>query len=225
VDRLYRDPMDYTLAELEYTRSKTCCWNSSTGNMYQIIRDYAEKEISDGEAMGQCVLPTVFMNRSDGYDVWASYAAATGRASQWRSWSEDEGCAQRDVAQDTERSHQWTDFCSLGSGGSGGGGCTDSFEPNNGASSARSVGNGTHAGLQICSGDTDYYLIPQGGVVKITFSHAAGDLDMEGFDASGASIGKSEGTTNSEQLTIPAGGKVKVYGYDGATGSYTLQVN
>jgi hypothetical protein len=192
--------------------------------MYEIIKEVAEKELADAAAAMRCVKPTVFMNQTDGYQKWAAHAAATGRAAQWKSWTEDETCGQRDVAADTEKGHQWTEFCSLGSGG-GGSTCTDSFEPNNAISSARSAANGTHANLKICPNDADYFVIPQGGVVKITFSHAAGDLDMEGFNASGTSIGSSAGTTDSEQLTIPAGGKVKIYGYDGAGGTYSLRVN
>ena len=45
------------------------------------------------------------------------------------------------------------------------------------------------------------------------------------FDAAGNSLGKSDGTSNSESRTVPAGGKVKVYGYGGSTNSYSLTVN
>jgi hypothetical protein len=225
IDSAHRDKMDYALAELEYTRSKTCCWNSTTAQMYEIIKEVAEKEIADAAARGQCVKPTTFMSHQDGYGKWAAHAAATGRAAQWKAWTEDEACTQRAVAADTERTPGWTNICQLGTPSSGGGACTDAMEPNNSAGAARSVANGTHGNLKICAGDVDFFVVPQGGVVKITFSHAAGDLDLEAFNAAGASIGKSEGTTDTEQMTVPAGGKVKVYGYDGATGSYSLRVN
>jgi hypothetical protein len=44
----------------------------------------------------------VFRSRTDGYDLWQQYAATHGRAAEWRQWSEDEPCSQRNVAQDTE---------------------------------------------------------------------------------------------------------------------------
>jgi hypothetical protein len=58
--------------------------------------------------------------------------------------------------------------------------------------------------------------------VRIEFSHAAGDLDLAAFDAAGAPAGVSNGTTNSEQVTVPAGGFVRVFGYNGAQGAYKL---
>ncbi len=226
VDSEHRDTMDYVLAELEYTRSKTCCWNSSTAQMAEIVKEFAEDEIAAGEARGQCVKPSVFMNQSDGYERWRLHAASTGRLSQWKAWTEDETCSQRAVPADTERTHQWTDRCQLDSAGGGGSTCTDSFEPNNSVSAARSAANGSHGNLQICSGDADYFTIPAGGTVKITFTHSAtGDLDMEAFDAAGNSVGSSASTSHSEQVTVPAGGKVKVFGYSGSTGAYTLRVN
>jgi hypothetical protein len=223
VDRTHRDPIDYTLAELEYTRSRTCCWNSSTAEMFAIIQEYAARERADAAAQGVCVAPTVFMSHADGYARWQAFAAASGRGGQWRAWSEDEACAQRAVAADTVREGEATPLCQLGGGG---GSCSDAFEPNDSLAAARSVGNGAHGSLRICGGDADYFLLPQGGTVTISFSHSAGDLDLEAFGAGGASLGKSQGTTDSERLTgLPAGARVKVYGYGGATGAYTLQVS
>jgi len=222
IDALHRQPIDYALAELEYTRSKTCCWNSSSAAMFAIVRDYAEKERADAAARGQCVAPTVFMAQSDGYERWRAFAEATGRGAQWKAWTEDETCTQRDVAADTERTHQWTNLCSLSGGGTGGGTCTDSFEPNNALTTPRAVAAGTTNGLKICAGDTDYYSFAAARTVTIRFTHAQGDLDLEAFDSTGRSLGKSEGTTDSETFNVPAGGKVKVYGYDGATNTYSL---
>lgn len=225
VDQANRQPIDYVLAELDYTKSKTCCWNSSTAQMGEIIKEYADKEIADGVARGQCVRPTVFMSQSDGYARWQAYAESTGRGAQWKAWSEDETCAQRAVPSDTERAHAGTDLCLLGAGG--GGGCSDAMEPNNAPSSARSLGNGLVSGLLICAGgDVDFFVIPAGGTVKLSFTHSAsGDIDMEGFRADGSSLGKSDSATNEETLVIPAGGKVKVYGYSGSVNTYSIRVN
>ena len=43
-------------------------------------------------------------------------------------------------------------------------------------------------------------------------------------DASGARVGSSDGVTDDERVTVPAGGAVQVLGYGGATGSYTLTI-
>jgi hypothetical protein len=109
VDQQYRILDDYVLAELQYQTSKTCCWNSSTEYMYQIIADYAAQEQEQAAA---CVTPTVFKN-NNGYALWKNFAASTNRALQWKEWSEDEPCAQRGVAVDTELEHDWTPWCSL----------------------------------------------------------------------------------------------------------------
>ncbi len=45
VDAQYRNLEDYVFAELDYTKSKTCCWNSSTSAMYAIIMDKAQKDL------------------------------------------------------------------------------------------------------------------------------------------------------------------------------------
>ena len=109
VDQQYRIIDDYIFAELQYQSSKTCCWNSSTSYMYQIISDYAAQEQQQAAA---CVTPTVFKN-NNGYTMWKNYATSTGRALQWKEWSEDEPCAQRGVAVDTELQNDWTPWCSL----------------------------------------------------------------------------------------------------------------
>lgn len=102
VDAEYRTLEDYVFAELEYDKSKTCCWNSSTSAMADIVLDYAEKEKAASDAEGVCRQPTVF-KASDGgkYATWKTHAASIGRGAEWRDWSEDEPCAQRGVANDT----------------------------------------------------------------------------------------------------------------------------
>lgn len=110
IDSAHRKLDDYVLAELEYTKSKTCCWNSTTMAMSEIIMSKARAE---QEAAGSCVTPTVFKSRTDGYSVWATHASELGRGADWRNWTEDEACSQRDVAQDTEAPLSATPFCSL----------------------------------------------------------------------------------------------------------------
>jgi hypothetical protein len=105
IDERYRRLEDYVLAELTYDQSKTCCWNSTTSDMFEIIMAYAQKETySDDE--GMCAAPTVFKSYEDGYERWSSFAEELGLGELWVEWSEDEACAQRDVAED-KLSAQW----------------------------------------------------------------------------------------------------------------------
>lgn len=92
-------------------------------------------------------------------------------------------------------------------------------------------------GLTIHSStDQDYFrfYMPATGtasdLVRIDFSHGAGDLDMRLLNSSGTSLATSEGTTNFEQISMSgrAAGYyyVQVFGWSGATGpNYTLTVN
>jgi hypothetical protein len=233
VDRRWRSEEDYVLAELEYTRSKTCCWNSTTSAMHDIVMDLAAAERAAADAEGVCRPPSVFMSQSDGYQRWASLAASTGRAADWRPWSEDETCSQRGVSRDTERELAATGYCAWreavaggdgGNDGGGGGGCTDASEPNDDRASAVVMSPGAHDGLAVCPADVDWFMVDGGGTVRIDFQNAAGDLDMIAVDIAGVQTAASQSTTDTERVFVPAGGAVKVYGYQGQTGAYRLTV-
>ena len=43
-------------------------------------------------------------------------------------------------------------------------------------------------------------------------------------NANGTKVGSSQSTSNSEQVSVPAGGTVRVYGYSGARNAYKLTV-
>jgi hypothetical protein len=219
VDAEHRALEDYVFAELAYTQSKTCCWNSTTPAMAEIILDLARDEADAAEAAGTCAPPVVFRNESTGYQRWASHAAALGRSAEWRAWSEDEPCAQRNVSQDTIAATAGTPWCELSDDATPS--CTDALEPNEDRGAARAV-TGT-VDLRICAGDQDWLRSAAGGSVTITFTHAQGDLDMAAFDTAGAQVGVSQGTTNTETVAVPAGGTVRVYGYQGAQGAYRVQ--
>ncbi|HNS98275.1 MAG TPA: hypothetical protein PLJ27_06290 [Polyangiaceae bacterium] len=107
VDQKYRILEDYVFAELEYDKSKTCCWNSTTSVMHQIAVEYNESLMTN-----QCVEPVVF-KWNNGYDVFKQYAEQTGRGFQWKPWSADETCPQQNVQVDTEANHSWVPYCSL----------------------------------------------------------------------------------------------------------------
>lgn len=116
IDAQYRTLEDYVFAELEYAQSKTCCWNSTTAAMADIILDYAQKEQANATAQGMCVEPTVFRANggNGGYEVYRMHAISMGREADWRAWSEDEPCAQRDVAADTVLTTRGpADWCTL----------------------------------------------------------------------------------------------------------------
>jgi hypothetical protein len=107
-DKQYRKLEDYVFAELDYTKSKTCCWNSTTDAMYQIIMDYNKSRQTN-----VCVAPVVFKASNGGYDVFAQFAMQTGKSAYWKPWHEDEPCAQRDVQNDATLDNGVTQYCSL----------------------------------------------------------------------------------------------------------------
>ncbi len=82
------------------------------------------------------------------------------------------------------------------------------------------------AGLK--SNIKDYFeLVAQTGAeVKITFSHADGDLDLAIYDEAGKLVAKSETLQDKEVITMPRGGHyfAVVYGYAGASNDYELLV-
>ncbi|MDB4929737.1 MAG: hypothetical protein JWM10_2221 [Myxococcaceae bacterium] len=91
---------DWVFAELTYDRSRTCCWNTSTATMAEVVLDYAAVEQRRNAAAGMCAAPTVFRaegasTTSDGYRRWREHAATMGRGADWRMWSEDEPCTAR----------------------------------------------------------------------------------------------------------------------------------
>lgn len=117
------------------------------------------------------------------------------------------------------------------SGGTGG--CTaDAYEPNDSLGDAADLGDGFYAGLTTCSGNDDYYAIDltagQSLDVDVLFSHALGDVDARLYDASGAELDRGTSTTDDEALSHTASSAetvfLRVYGYDGATNDYDLDV-
>lgn len=113
VDAEYRTLQDFVFAELEYTQSKTCCWNATTPAMAEIVMDFADKEKAQNDADGVCRQPTAFRATGGGkYDTWKNHAASLGRSAQWAEWSEGEPCAQRGVAEDTITAAGQTQMCS-----------------------------------------------------------------------------------------------------------------
>ncbi|MBI5514791.1 MAG: hypothetical protein HY909_13535 [Deltaproteobacteria bacterium] len=115
VDAQHRLLEDYVFAELDYPRSRTCCWNTTTAAMGELILDFARVEQERARARGQCVAPTAFRasGMGDGYDVWRAHAMTVGRAAEWRAWSEDEPCSGRASTNDPTTDRGGAAWCSL----------------------------------------------------------------------------------------------------------------
>jgi hypothetical protein len=113
VDEEYRELSDYVYAELDYSKSKTCCWNSTTNAMHQIVMQYNEEMQAAAEANGQCAVPAVFKATNSDYALFKAYAAQIGRSADWKAWTEDEPCAQRATLNDQEATTSATSWCSL----------------------------------------------------------------------------------------------------------------
>jgi len=83
---------------------------------------------------------------------------------------------------------------------------------------------GERAG-KVCD-DADFFRIGGAGshTVEIRFVNADGDLDLRAYDASGTQIAQSDTQDDSELVTVPEGGAVEVYGFNGAMGTYLIRV-
>ncbi|MGA2497793.1 MAG: clostripain-related cysteine peptidase [Tepidisphaeraceae bacterium] len=114
----------------------------------------------------------------------------------------------------------------------------DAWEPNDTLDTATDLGTlsgpSSLPDLSIHSTtDVDYYKLALGtqgtaaDYAEIDFSDAAGDLDMQLLDAQGRVLQTSNGTSDSERvsLNLSAGTYyVAVYGYNGATNTYALTI-
>lgn len=118
--------------------------------------------------------------------------------------------------------------------GSGGGTCTNSYEPNGTKASAKAIAMNTNILSQIASStDKDYlkFTTTSSGSVTVTLKTLPADYDLKLYNSAGTEIGASNnsGTTN-ETITIsslPAGTYTAyVFSYDGVfstTQCYTLK--
>lgn len=60
--------------------------------------------------------------------------------------------------------------------------------------------------------------------MRITFDHAAGDLDLEAVSADGTQLASSASVQDEESVTATGPFYVRVYGYRGAANAYTIRV-
>lgn len=109
----------------------------------------------------------------------------------------------------------------------------DRFEPNDSFDTATPVSPGTYSDLTVVHGESDYYRIEldQGDQLNATilFDHSDGDLDFYVLDPDRNFVEGSFSVTDNENIVITAQKTgtyyVIVYGFDGASAPYTLQVN
>ena len=237
VDRDYRILEDYVFAELVYEKSRTCCWNSTTPVMYEIIMEYNLGHVYDADS-GTCNQPEVFMVKDGGYPVFQQYAEDAGKGHLWVPWSADETCPQSGVENDTEQSHAWTPLCDIAEHVFGDAdpadqptGCTDQFDGNSTSTAAQEMGPGGVSGLQICGGLSDWFLLEGDGtpwLVTISFENDDGDLDMKLYSENLSEIASSASVDDSESVRLPAEEGtwfVEVLGYGGAENSYSIKID
>jgi hypothetical protein len=113
VDAEQRKLEDYVFAQLDYDHSKTCCWDSSTSAMYDLIVQEAEADKAAADAAHVCTAPIVFAAQNGSYQRWADYAAAQGKAAAWHAYTDDEGCTAKGITADAVASSIATPYCEL----------------------------------------------------------------------------------------------------------------
>lgn len=109
------------------------------------------------------------------------------------------------------------------------GAADDTYEDNDTLAGSRSIAAGNHALTLL---DDDWFSIAVGAGSSISadilFDHARGDLDLVLHAADGTRLAASEGTTNQETVSWTAAAAatvhVRVFGYQGAKGTYELRL-
>ncbi|MBX3363158.1 MAG: pre-peptidase C-terminal domain-containing protein [Phycisphaeraceae bacterium] len=165
-------------------------------------------------------------------------------------WLESEADPNNNMLESDETNNTARILVVIGGGG-GGSIVADAYEENNSRAQVdgRPVGQNNSPNLGPVgpqriitnltihqSGDDDYFKFYQPGMgtsadfVRIDFPHSAGDVDMQLYSSTGTLLATSQGTTNSETITLnnrPAGWYyVRVYGFNGATcPGYTLTID
>ncbi|MBI4614003.1 MAG: pre-peptidase C-terminal domain-containing protein [Planctomycetes bacterium] len=105
----------------------------------------------------------------------------------------------------------------------------DSFEENDTFAAARAIQPGNQF-LELLDDDWFSARVVAGDTLSadVLFDHAKGDLDLSLHDATGTRLASSESTTNQERVSWAARSAgslfLRVYGYQGAKGSYELRL-
>jgi hypothetical protein len=109
VDGLYRKTEDYVFAPLDYTKSGTCCWNSSTPEMGASVVATAVAAAKRQAAANTCEPPAVFKKVNGDYGIYRT--AAQAASVPWKPYSNDENCPQGTSANDVEKTWTVTPYC------------------------------------------------------------------------------------------------------------------
>jgi hypothetical protein len=80
------------------------------------------------------------------------------------------------------------------------------------------------------TGDVDYHIVTCGQAgkkisdLRVTFSHASGDIDIAAYTLNGTYIGGSAGTTDTEVIATTNRNAIqlRVFGWSGATNTYNV---
>jgi len=232
VDGEYRILEDYVFAELLYDRSKTCCWNSTNSTMFDVIMSY---NLQLQEETASCVSPAVFKAVDGGYEVFSQHAGTMGLSNQWAPWNDDESCPQAGTLNDEEERHGWTPYCevegAINGETPGADNSEDPYEINDRREQAFNLDEGSHHGAAIGNSDEDWFTFtPRTGAmvrISIDFDHGAGDLDMQLFRGA-TRVDSSSSTRSTETVDTTYDGiepiSARVFGYEQATGAYTITV-
>jgi hypothetical protein len=108
-DKLYRKTEDYVFAPLDYTKSSTCCWNSSTAQMGASVVTTAIATAKQKAAANACQAPLVFKKIAGDYATYRK--AAEGAGVSWKPYSNDERCSQGSIPDDAEAPWAVTPYC------------------------------------------------------------------------------------------------------------------
>lgn len=109
----------------------------------------------------------------------------------------------------------------------------DSYEDNDSQSYAKTITSPFSSSSLKCNDDDWFKLssVAAGATINvtITFTHSNGDLDLHLYNSSSSKVAYSESSSNQEVIsyTVPSAGDyyIKVYGYNGATNSYSMSIN
>lgn len=118
VHATHRTFEDHVFAQLEYSKSKTCCWNSTTVAMHEIIMALNDKRVADDDT-ATCNEPLTFKARevsdaNDGYAEFRTFAEELGRGDDWVTWTADEPCSQADtLTEDLDKTPAAPNWCGL----------------------------------------------------------------------------------------------------------------
>ena len=210
-DAAYRILDDYVFETMVYDQSITCCWNSTTANMYEIIMDY-NYNLTASSTEPACLPPVVFMARdrsasNDGYDLFRAHAESLGRIDEWVAWSEDEACSQASsVVNDTIDPMNALPFCQLSAvAPPSTPNCNDTLEDN-----PTVLQVGLQDNLRVCAMETDYFTFTGVGDFSLTVEAGEGtaDLDVAIFDTSATYIGGSSSPDATFQVDFSLGARL-----------------